>query len=945
MQGFARSLDCYVMTGNGVHRRRSLTAVAAVVLTTMFAATTGASAATAGGGNGATAPSVTRAAVGTADASVSLAQLNVVLPTRGAIKTTLGTLDAVADTTLPTAVSFLELVGAEAADQRAIAWKRDAKSLDNTGRKDGVPDVKAGDSKAAMQLGGWNAETDRARTVAQLDLLSGELESHRIGLQGSLGERGIVSEITPQGAHSRSDVTLEGFHIDLGALLPADMVALPFGMTFGISDQVELPLPEEVADEVSRFRSVLDQMQVVESALEASDAAKARLDERQAQAPELAALLTERDLAQEALAAALDDLDGASAAVQDAEDALAEASAAIAPAQALVEAAEADLARAESELDAAAEAAAEVRADVDAAEADVEDAEAAVAAIEDDIAQAEADIQALRDEIDVIEAEIDVLLAAAAADPLAAPAILADVAAKLVAVDEREADIDGLQADIAALQEDLVDGDAEVQAAQDALDAAEAVYAPYAEDVATAEAAEDAAEDALDEAQDDLEDAEAEEISAEAALDAAGRALGATEDAASAARDRFAAAELAYDAAAEAAAELDPEIALLHDSAVAMKARLAATFLQLKARLSAMPDLLRMQEKLLDALEAVPVFAIGSLRIVGDAQANAGGATAVSECVLSAVEVLGRPQPITTCAELAAAREDIEAQITEFLSLIAGNQVHGVSVEGPVALLDEQDTADADGFIRAAVHTTPLRVVVPKISVGMAWDETHARLGELVDTLLHERPELHAMPEFSDDPAAPLGEVEVQGMGMAAPGRVRAMGGGTWRIADDGDPLVNELEELEGQNEAMPAGDDLDAETVGVDAELGGADNNANFRPASNGPGGCVGCGGGEGDEDGVGDEDDARSDEARVGDTLPDGGATTSGPGAGNGNGGNGTGPDAGQGTGSGTDAALTGSELPQPGAELPHTGSEAAAGLAGLLLLGLGGVLRRRR
>lgn len=940
------------MTGNGVHRRRSLTAVAAVTLTTMLAAT-GASAAVVGGGNGA-AVNVPGGAVGTAGSSVSLAQLNVAVPTHGVVRTTLGRLDAIADTTVPNALSVLELVGVEAAERRAVAWKRDAKSADAKGNKDGVPDVKAGNSKAGMAVGGWNAGSDLQRTVAQLDLLSGDLESHRIGLKGSVGERGIVSEITPQGSRSRTDITLEGFHIDLGALLPVDMIALPFGMTFEISDELQLPLPEEVADEVSRFSSVLDQLRVVESAVAAFDAAKVRLDERQATAPELAELLTERNLAEEALAAALADLDGASDAVEDAEQALADAGEALAPAEALVAAAQEDLDRALDELDAAAAAAADKRVAVDAAEADVQDAEAAVDAIEADIAAAQAEIDAIQADIATLEAEIDVLLAQAAADPLNAPAIMTDVATKLAEVDTLEGDIATLEAEITALEADLADGDADVDAAQAVLDAAEAAYAPYAEDVATAEAARDAAEESLEDAEAALEDAETDEISAEAALDSASRALGSVEDKASKARDRFAAADLAYDVAAEAAAELDPEIALLRTEAVAMKARMAATFLELKGRLMDMPDLLNMQEKLLDALQAVPVFAIGSLRIVGDASADADGATAASECVLSAVEVLGRPQPITTCAELAAAQERIEAEITEFLTLIAGNTVHGVSIEGPEAALTERDVPEEDGFTMAAVHTTPLRVVLPKISIGMAWDETHARLGDMVGELLRNRPDLRAVPEFSDVVTVPLGEVEVQSMGISAPGRVSAQSGGTWRVADGDEPLAEQLEELENQNNQEPPGAPVDGETMGVDAELGGGDNNATYRPAADSNGGCVGCGGGGGGGGtgtGGGGEG-GRNDEARLGGSIPDdggsagGGAGASGPGAGNGQGsGGGQNGGPGSGTGSGSDGALLGSDLPMAGVDLPHTGSEAVAGLAGLLLLGLGAGLRRRR
>src|SRR5687768_3449337 len=118
MQRCAPALDSYAMTGNGVHRRRSLTAVAAVALTTMFAATS-ASAAVAGSGNGA-APAVSIGAVGTAGASVNLAQLNVSVPTQPTVKATLGRLNVIADTTVPSAVSFLELVGVEAANQRAV---------------------------------------------------------------------------------------------------------------------------------------------------------------------------------------------------------------------------------------------------------------------------------------------------------------------------------------------------------------------------------------------------------------------------------------------------------------------------------------------------------------------------------------------------------------------------------------------------------------------------------------------------------------------------------------------------------------------------------------------------------------------------------------------------------------------------------------------------------
>lgn len=264
-------------------------------------------------------------ALGTATTSLTFGGISLITPDRGRVDGAIGAIQAIADTTLSKQASTLTLTGARAGDKSAAKWKRDSDSPNTIGYKE-LPDLNRSGVKTEMALGGWNtAAPERESAIARLGVLEGQINSSGLGMKGSIGERGMVSQITKDSAVSRSSLTLEGFNIDLAALLPVDLVALPFGMTYELSENLDLPMSDQLRQSLDAFTAILDQMALVEQALAVMDDAEARLRERVASSGSAAAELLERDLASAALAAALADINGAAAAITAADAAVAAA--------------------------------------------------------------------------------------------------------------------------------------------------------------------------------------------------------------------------------------------------------------------------------------------------------------------------------------------------------------------------------------------------------------------------------------------------------------------------------------------------------------------------------------------------------------------------------------------------------------------------------------------
>ena len=775
-------------------------------------------------------------ALGTATTSLTFGGISLITPDRGRIDGAIGAIQAIADTTLSKQASTLTLTGARAGDKSAANWERDSDSPNAIGYKE-LPDLNRSGVKTEMALGGWNTSApERESAIARLGVLEGQVNSSGLGMKGSIGERGMVSQITKNSAVSRSSLTLEGFNIDLAALLPVDLVALPFGMTYELSENLDLPMSDQLRQSVDAFTAILDQMALVEQAVQGMDDAEARLRERVADSGSAAAELLERDLASAALAAALADINGAADAITAADALVAEA----------------------------------VTAVTNATQA-VATAQTAATAAQDAVTAASADLANK-------QAELADLQAQAAADPIQAVLLAPSIATKT-------ADVTAAQNTLTAAQASKVDADATLVAAQQT-----------------------------------LTDAQALETARRAARTAAVSVLGGAQAVADAARARLATAQLAYDAAVEAKALVDAEIAGLRVDAQAMRARLAVLFIELNGLMTHMPDLLGLHAGLLEALQATSVLQIASLHITGEASADAKGGKTFTDCRLSGLNVLGKPVPITTCADLSQLREDLQTQIRGFLELLAGRSVTGVYLDGPRSETATSKTPDTRGFFAARVHFTPFKLTIPQVNLGMAFNDTHARLGEITDMLL-AREDLRTMPEFADVVSVPLANVPMVALGTPRAGRVRVAGGQYRTMDDDVDPVAQQMENLNRQAGDVPAGPPVEGETAGVDADFAGMDNDAAYRPAGAGTGGPVGNAG-NGGNGGIG------------------GNGGTGGSG---GNGGeNGAGTDGRLGTdgsvsGIGNGAGRDGNDLPLASTELPHTGGGASIVALMILLLGL--------
>lgn len=362
---------------------------------------------------------------GTSAVSVTLAQLGLgyVPALQRGTESSLAQLTTTAST-LSDALSALAITGVTA-DGTSYA-DHEVRSGDERSKveRDEPRDINRPGAKLDLAIGGWAAEADHAAdsAAARLGVLSGSLQSNKIGLRSSIGERGLFSEVDKDGAEAHAAVTIDGFGMNFGALLPVDLVALPFGMTLEMVERLEIPLPEDLAGDVDRFLGVVDRLQVIDNTLSLLHEARSRLEDRVEDEPEFADALDAVDLAGDLLAAAKADLAGAQsqladaeAALEDATAALADAQAELAAAEAVLTAAQADVATIENEIAALDAEIAELESDPVEAIANADEIAAKLAqraALVEELEAAQAAEEAAQDEVDAAQAEVDAAAAA-----------------------------------------------------------------------------------------------------------------------------------------------------------------------------------------------------------------------------------------------------------------------------------------------------------------------------------------------------------------------------------------------------------------------------------------------------------------------------------------------------------------------------------------------------
>lgn len=210
--------------------------------TTAMAATgTGAGSSVPAGGAG--------TGAGTAGTTISLASLSLGNSTTSA---SLGTLQATA-TSVSNLVSTLSLQGTQVLGQEAPGT-----TISSTGgSKSGNANVSvpaASGFSGTLTLANYLVDATGGKATADLGALTGGITGGPLGLSAALGQHGLGSVVDPTSATSGVDLSSPGFSLTLGDLLPANVLdALPLGTVLSLVQGLHLPLPADVANQVSQL--------------------------------------------------------------------------------------------------------------------------------------------------------------------------------------------------------------------------------------------------------------------------------------------------------------------------------------------------------------------------------------------------------------------------------------------------------------------------------------------------------------------------------------------------------------------------------------------------------------------------------------------------------------------------------------------------------------------
>ena len=391
------------------------------------------------------------------------------LPGVGDLDGSIGTLTSRAGTVDTRSASLL-LEGLRAGDTAVPVWEASSAEGPASGSVD-VP-IEAPGVTGGVSLVDYLAEAD-PDVLAQVSALTGELQAGPLGLAASLGDRGIVSQVTSDAATGVTELSVDGLRLGVGDLLPEGLLdELPLGLLLDLLDELPIDLDADL-----------------EAALDLLDELLADLDG-----------IVDLDAERRAVFDQLRGLLGDQPDVIDAEQVLADAEELLDDAEAAVDAAVGDLTGLLDDLAGAEQLLSDAESVVDDAQELVDDTVALIGSLEDELSDVEDDLallgslsgSALLNLLGTLDATYDTDCG-----------IL--ISAVSCYVDHLEGLIDDLEQELADAADDLASAESDLADAQQVVDGLEADVADAEQVLADAQSLLDDAQDAVADARDALE--------------------------------------------------------------------------------------------------------------------------------------------------------------------------------------------------------------------------------------------------------------------------------------------------------------------------------------------------------------------------------------------------------------------------------------------------------
>lgn len=213
----------------------------------------------------------------TAKTLVSLPSLSIVNPLLPGLGATLGSLEADA-TSVPDLLSGLSLQDISALGKavpgQQITSAGGAKSGNLT-----VPVTPSGAPLAGtLSLGNYAVSAAAGTAKATVGALTGGIQASPVSLATTLGQHGLGSIITPDQASSNLGVGTPGLNLNLGDLLPTNVLDnLPLGTVVNLVSSLKLPLSSGLLSQVTQLNSLTSVLGQLTSALGQLSGAQATL--------------------------------------------------------------------------------------------------------------------------------------------------------------------------------------------------------------------------------------------------------------------------------------------------------------------------------------------------------------------------------------------------------------------------------------------------------------------------------------------------------------------------------------------------------------------------------------------------------------------------------------------------------------------------------------------